>query len=56
MIKNQQPHNQTENNETAGAEYPNENDWKDTEPNKTSAIPYSMPKILPYDEITESIN
>ena len=52
LIKNQQPHNQTENNETAGAEYTNENDWKDKEPNKTSAIPYSMPKIFPYDEIT----
>ena len=45
-----------ENDETSGAEYPNENDSEDTETNKTSAIPTFTPQILPDDEIAKDIN
>ena len=55
-INNQEPHNQIENDETLGAEYPNENDSESTKINKISAIPNFMPQILPPDEITKSIN
>ena len=39
-----------ENDETPRAEYINENDSKDTETKKTSAIPKFMPKMLQDDE------
>ena len=55
-INNQDPLSQIENDETPGAEYPNENDLEDTETNKTSVIPGFMPQILPDDEIAEGIN
>ena len=45
-----------ENGVTPPAEYPDENDWKDTKTNKTYAIPNYMTKILPGDEISEGIN
>ena len=53
LINNQNPHSQTENDETAVAEYPNENDSEDTETNKNCPISNFMPKILPDDEIGE---
>ena len=56
MITNQDPDRQIENDETRGAEYPNENDSENTKTNKTYAIPNFMPKILPDDEIEEGIN
>ena len=51
-INKQDSHSQIENDETPGAEYPNE----DTKTNKTSAIPNFMPQILPDDEIAKDIN
>ena len=45
-IINQEPFSQVENDETSGAEYPNENDSEDTKTNKTSAIPNFMPKNI----------
>ena len=54
-IANQDSHIQIENDETQGAEFPNENGSEDTETNKTSAIPNFIPKILQDDEITEGI-
>ena len=56
MITNQDPDRQIENDETRGAEYPNENDSENTKTNKTYAILNFMPKILPDDEIEEGIN
>ena len=50
-INNPDPQSQTENNKTPEAEYPNENDSKDRDTNKTSAIPNFMLQILPDDEI-----
>ena len=38
-INNPDPQSQIENNQTPEADYPNENDSKDTETNKISAIP-----------------
>ena len=38
-INNHDPHRQTENDETPGAEYSTENDSEDTEAIKTSTIP-----------------
>ena len=55
-IKNQDSHSQIENDETTGAEYPNENDSEDTETNRTSPSPNFMPQILPNDEIANGIN
>ena len=55
-INNQDPYNQTENDETPGAEYLNENDSENTETNKTSAIPKFMPQILPDDELEKDIS
>ena len=54
-IANQDSHIQIENDETQGAEFPNENGSEDTETNKTSAIPNFIPKILQDDEITKGI-
>ena len=48
---NEDPHNQTENDETPGAERSNENVSEDTEINKASAIPNFMLQILPDNEI-----
>lgn len=56
LIKNQDPHNQTENDEASGREYSHENDSRDTEENKASAIAHFMPKILLDDGIAEGIN
>lgn len=53
MINNQVPHSKTEHDETPGAEYPYENNSKDTETDKT--VPTFMCKI-PVNEIAESIN
>ena len=39
-----------------GAKYPNENDSKDTETNRTFAVTNFDPKILLDDEIAEDIN
>ena len=50
LINSQDPHSQTENDETPGAEYHNNNNLEDTETNKTSTIPTFMPQILPDDE------
>ena len=47
---------QTENDETPGAEYLNENDSENTETNKTSAIPKFMPQILPDDKLEKDIS
>ena len=55
MIHNQDPTSQTEN-ETPGAEHPNENYSEDTEPNKTLEVSTLCQKILPGDEITKGIN
>ena len=55
-IWNQDSHSQIENDETSGAEYPNENDLKDTEVNKTYAIPNFMSQILPDDGIAKGVN
>ena len=55
-IKNQDSHSQIENDETTGAEYPNENDSEDTETNRTSPSPNFMPQILPNDKIANGIN
>ena len=49
-LVNQDPNRKIENDETSGAEYPNENDSEDTETNKTFAIPNFMAEILPDDE------
>ena len=49
LINNQNPElRQIENDETPGAEYPNENDSEDKETNESSAIPNFMPKLFPY--------
>ena len=45
-IKNQDPHNQIENDETPCAKYLNENDSENMETNKTSAIHNFMSHIL----------
>ena len=55
-INNQNPHSQIENDETSGAEYPNENNSEDSETNKTSTISNIMPQLLPDDEIGKGIN
>ena len=39
LIKNQNPQNQTENDETSRAQYPDEYGSVDTKTNKNSAIP-----------------
>ena len=54
-IKNQDSQIQVENDETPGAEYPNENDSEDTETSKPSAVSNFMPKILP-NEIAAGTN
>ena len=54
-INKQHPYSQTENDETPGAEHPNENDSEDTETNKTSAIPNFMPQVLPDDGTAKGI-
>ena len=51
LINNQDQQSQIKNNETLGAEYPNQNDSDDTETNKTSAVPNFMPNTSPDDEI-----
>lgn len=38
MINNQDQYSQSENDETSGAEYPNENDLEEAETSKTSAF------------------
>ena len=53
MIKNQDRHSQSENDEKPGAEYPNESDVEDGETNKTSALPNFMQQILPNAEVAE---
>ena len=55
-INNEDPHSQTENDETSGAEYPNENNSEGSETNKTSTISNFMPQILADDEIGKGIN
>ena len=55
-INNQNPHSQIENDETSGAEYPNENNSEGSETNKTSTISNFMPQILADDEIGKGIN
>ena len=56
LINNQDPHSQIENDETPGAEYPNESDSENEETNKTSALSNFMPQILPDNEIEACIN
>ena len=50
-INSQDQHSQTGNLEIPGAKYPNENNSKDPETNKTSAVPIFMQQLLPEDEI-----
>ena len=47
---------QIENDETPGAEYPNEGESEKEETDKTSALSNFLPQILPDDEIAEGIN
>ena len=47
LINNQDPYSQTENNETPGAEYPNESGSAEGEINRTFALPNFMLQILP---------
>ena len=56
LIKNQDPYSQIENDETPGAEYPNEGESEKEETDKTSALSNFLPQILPDDEIAEGIN
>ena len=49
LMKNQDPHSQTENDEIPGVKHSYENDSEDTETVETFAIPNFMPKILPDD-------
>ena len=56
LMKNQDPHSQTENDETSEPEYPNESKLEEGETNKISALPNFMPQILTDDEIAESMN
>ena len=55
LINNQDPHSQIENDETPGAEYPNESDSVEGETNN-SALLNLIPQILPNDEIPEGVN
>lgn len=48
-MNTQNSQGQIENDETPGAEYPNENDSVDTETTKTATISNFMPNILPGD-------
>ena len=54
LINNQDPHSQTENDETPEEEYPNESDLEEGETNRTFALPNVMPH--PDNEIAEGIN
>ena len=56
LINNQDPHSQIENDPIIRAEYPDNNDWEDTETNKNSKILTFLTQILPDDEIAEGIN
>ena len=56
LINNQDPHSQIENDQIIRAEYPDNNDWEDTETNKNSKILTFLTQILPDDEIAEGIN
>ena len=56
MTNKQDPYSQIENDETPGAECPDENDSGGTKTSKTSSIPNFMPKILSDDEIAKDIN
>ena len=56
LINNQDPYSQIENNETPGAEYPNESDSAEGEINRTFALPNFMLQILPENEIAQGIN
>ena len=47
LINNQDPYSQIENNETPGAEYPNESGSAEGEINRTFALPNFMLQILP---------
>ena len=56
LINNQYPQNQTENDETAEAEYPKDSDSEREETNKTSALTNFMSQTLPDDKVAEVIN
>ena len=56
MIKTQDPENQIKNDETTWTNNPNQNDWKDTEANKTSGSPNVMMRILPDVEISKDVD
>ena len=56
LIKTQEPVNQIKNDETTWANNPNQNDWKDTEANKTSGSPNVMMRILPDVEISKDVD
>lgn len=56
LIKNQDPQDQTENDETPRANYSNENNSENTETKQNSAISNFMLQILAGDEITGGIN
>ena len=56
LINNQDPHGYIENDETRCAEYPNESDSEEGEPNKTFTLFNFMPQVLPDDGIVEGIN
>ena len=56
LINNQDPHSRIENDETPGAEHPNESDSEEGKTNKTSALPNFVPQILSDDKIAEGIN
>ena len=53
LINNQDPHSRIENDETPGAEYPNESD---SEEGKTSVLPNFVPQMLSDDKIAEGVN
>ena len=50
------PQSQTENDETPGAEYLNENDSEETGTNKNYAMPNFVPKKLQDNEIAQDTN
>lgn len=56
LSDNQDPHSNIENDETPRTEYPCENDSKDWETSKTSAVPNIMLKMSPNDANAEGIS
>ena len=55
LIDNQDPYSQIGNDETPGAEYPNESDSENEDTNRTSALSNFMPQILADHKTAEGI-